>query len=873
LIVGMDSEGHIHTHGDIDNKAQVQEMLDSASAAAGLSARIEKKELPKEIVFRNKQRLGDSLMFTCGVRDFKKAFPDIRVNVVATAMHVWDNNPYIDPTLKPTEQNTIMVGPGRGTNQSNSVDWHFANAYRMSMEEALKIHIPQGESRPDIWFTQEEYDAPRVIDKPYWVICVNGEKGWGCKMYPFERWQQVVDDNPMITFVQIGTREDDAPRLKGSNVIDYIGKTQDKNTGIRDLFKLFLNAEGSIGLVSFHMHLSGALNKPCIVVAGAREPVSFTQYAGHRYLATDGALPCAIKACWHCELSKCTNLVDTPDKMDKQIPKCVDMISPSDISQAIHSYYVGKRLTYDTPSEKPKPRHTNIVKTPKHDPVKAPIDFGKGAIDPSDWPFIEDILKRYKIKNVLEFGAGLSTTLISKYAFVRSYETEQDWIDKIKPLENNFEIRKWNGRDFTDPIVEGQYDLAFVDGPANGQNREEAVRIAVNYANIVILHDATRNWESKWEEKYLKPGFSGPIKGGKWCHLWIKTPSFEKFSPPPPPRENPHKKRIKIVSTARGWGGCARSVTTIMKLLLKSGHEVEFVPFRNEVTSREFIDVLKNGLSPVKVSKSYDAIKTPCDVLLVYADDFVWEFPKLEPLFSDLQASRKIMMLNYRRGGVGEIQWTKGWDRYLFLNYAQRDELLRVLPGVDTGIYPPCADLEPFFEAKIDYDKPLTIVRHNSQGDVKFDKENEEAAIMKALELRPESHIHMLPGPSWVNATERFHKHPKTGIPDMIRKFLEMGNLFWYSLPKGYMDMGPRVILEAMAAGLPIIADNWGGAPDRVTSDCGWICESKQEMLDVIKTVTPQELRKKGTAARQRALNDFRPERWVTELTGELEYA
>ena len=934
LSIGMDGNGKVHTHGDLSNKPAMQELLKVAAEDIGVEMST-KGIPPKEIIFRNRQRIGDILMFTCGVRDFKKAFPQTRVNVISTAAHIWDHNPFIDRTLEqyfspallarleahnleikkkneglPKDQqqklkknvdfitledfrkgetNVLNIGPSRGTNQSNRIDWHFANAFRISIEDQLGIVIPQGESRPDIYFTEEEFKSKRPFEHPYWVICIGGEKSWGCKMYPFEKWQEVVNQNPDIKFVQIGAKEDGHQQLQGENVIDYIGKTQDKLTGLRDIFKLFLHAEGSIGLVSFHMHLSGALYKPAVIVAGAREPVSFTRFPYHQYLATDGTLPCSVPACWHCGIDKCTNLVLTPDKVEKKVPKCVDMIPSEEVTAAIRRYYIGGRLKLDKPIDKPKLK--NIVPTPAVtalvEPEQAPtLGFGRGSIDPLDWPFIEAVLKKHKVKTVLEFGSGLSTALFSeKYGLlVDSFETEQDWIDKVAKEAPNAKIHKWNGRDGGE-FAENAYDLAFVDGPANGQNREEATRHAANAAKIVIMHDATREWETKWAEKYLAPGFEGPIKGGRWCHLWIKTPSHVNFAAPPKPQPNPNKKLIRIVSTARGWGGCARSVTTIMHMLLKAGHEVEFVPFRNQVTSREFIDALKNGLSAVRVLPSYDAIRGECDALLVYADDFVWEFPTMEAHFQDLKAKKTIMMLNYRRGGIGEIPWTKGWDRYLMLNSQQERELLKILPGVDTGIYTPCADLSPFFEAKVDYSGPLRIVRHNSQGDTKFDRTSPNCKapgeiqnqtqyeIWRVLNSRPDVEMHMLPGPSFVEKSERFHKYMRTGLPGMLREFLEKGNLFWYSLPQGYMDMGPRVILEAMAAGLPVIADNWGGAPDRVTPETGWICDSKEEMLEIIQNVTPEELKAKGEAARSRALAEFRPERWIEELTGEAVHA
>jgi ADP-heptose:LPS heptosyltransferase/glycosyltransferase involved in cell wall biosynthesis len=913
LFVGMDNEGHVHTHGDIENKDLMQELVHEACETIGIAQAGSNGIMPKEVVFNNKQRIGDSFMFTCALRDFKRAFPNVKVGIRATAMHIWDHNPHIDRSIDaedfkskamaqvadlPAEQREakavfdlgegryfIKVGPGALTNASNRLDWHFANAYRYDIERKMKLVIPQGESRPDIYFTEEEYNSARPFKDPYWVICVSGEKGWGCKMYPFDRWQKVVDQNPDINFVQIGTKGDNPPRLKGANVVDHVGKTEDKHTGVRELFKLFLHAEGSIGLVSFHMHLSGALYKPCVVVAGAREPVSFTRYPFHQYLATDGTLPCSTPACWHCSIDKCTNIIFRPKTAEQRIPKCVDMIDTDEVTQAIRRYYKGGLLVVGVPSQKPKIRKRptdagiSVVPTPVSRPESVPggfdakaatgLDWGKGAIDPLDWPFLEEVIKKHQVKTVLEFGAGLSTKLISEMVeSMDSFETEQLWIDKVAPLAPKARIHRWDGKD-TGNFVNSAHDLAFVDGPANGQNREQAVRLAANHAKIVILHDATREYESQWEEKYLKPGFQGPIKGGKWCHMWIKTASFTPFAAPTAPPPNPNPKRVRIVSTARGWGGCARSVTTIMKMLLHAGHHVEFVPFRNQVTSREFIDALKNGLSEVRVRESYDAISEHCDTLLVYADDYVWEFPKMANEFSDMRADRRVMMLNYRVGEVGKVPWTRGFDRYLFLNSLQEKELLKQIPNADTGVYPPCVDLKHFFEVKPDYNAPLSIVRHNSQGDVKFDKVNASAEIAAALASRPDLNMHMLPGPSFVPASDRFKKYGRTGIPEQIADFLAKGNLFWYSLPKGYIDAGPRVILEAMAAGLPVIADNWGGAPDRVTPDCGWICTSKEEMLEIIKNVTPEELRSKGEAARARAMNEFKPERWIEELTGE----
>lgn len=906
LIVLKGVNGHNHIHGPIENKALMKEFTQEILTHAQLSDSFKETAYSmkdrKEVVFHNRQRLGDILMFTAGVRDFKAAFPNVKVNVISTAPHIWDNNPNIDRALVPNDQNTIKIGPGWLTNASNRVDWHFANAYRISIEQALNINIPQGVSRPDIWLTEEEFNAPPVTKEPYWLIVVSGEKGWGCKMYPFERWQEFVNQNPGTLFYQLGAKEDDPPRLRGNNVVDYVGKTQDKNTGIRDLFKLFLNAEGSIGLVSFHMHLSGALYKPSIVIAGAREPVSFTRYQGHQYLSTEGCLPCsAAGACWHCDINTCSNLAIGKEK----VPKCVDIIYPEDLTRALNQYYVGGRLEKGRQSEKPK-QFKNIVKSavnifvPKAKEVESNVkektlqdrdeelrrfrgqfgyQFDSGSIHCKDWEFIEKAITENNVKSVLEFGCGLSSLLLNKKGLrVVSYDTNPKWIDRVKGINPDLDIRLWDGQAVSDMKEGEHFDIAFVDGPSGGKMREFSTKIASELSDLVLVHDAWGEDDRLWQDKYIIEKFTGPEKGGRWngMYLWKKKPDFSKTAQDfgaaarkslNIAKESVRSKTVKLVSTARGWGGCARSITTIMKHLLKAGHKVEFIPFRNSVGSHEFRDCLENELRDVKVTLDYETLHESCDVMLVYADDYVWEFgkPAIVDAFSTLNAGKKIMMLNYRRGNVGEIGWTRMFDKYMFLNSGQEKELLKVLPGVETKVLPPCTELDVFLKVQPNYNNNLRIVRHSSQGDTKFDASIAQE-VDSMVSVRADIHFDMLPGPSFISTRNNFVKHPRTDNPAVIADLLSKGNLFWYSLPYGYLDMGPRVILEAMAAGLPILADNWGGAIDRVTPDCGWLCDTKVEHLEVVKNVSFAELKKKGNAARERAITEFIPEKWIKEI-------
>ena len=250
-----------------------------------------------KIVLNNHQLLGDTLMMTCGVRDFKKQFPENQIRVNTNYSEIWDNNPHL--TEFDTPDTVLDIGPRIVTQGSNSNGLHFCNGYRVCIETKLGISIKQGPLKPEIFLSEAEKNK-KVVEGSYWIINIDCG-GYRAKQWSNERWQEVVDRLSWITFVQVGLSGDNEYRLKGKNVIDFVGKTQKPRTGLRDLFTLFYHSEGSIGLVSSHMHISAAFEKPCVIVAGAREPVTFEQYSWHRYIQNQGSLKCSrITSCWKC---------------------------------------------------------------------------------------------------------------------------------------------------------------------------------------------------------------------------------------------------------------------------------------------------------------------------------------------------------------------------------------------------------------------------------------------------------------------------------------------------------------------------------------------------------------------------------------------
>jgi ADP-heptose:LPS heptosyltransferase/glycosyltransferase involved in cell wall biosynthesis len=850
---------------------------------------------PKEVIFHNRQAIGDILTMTCAVRDFKTQFPNTRVGVHTTAMHIWDNNPYIDHTFRmgslSANKSTVKIGPGFLTNKSGLWDYHMANAFRMDIQNKMNLKFTQGAIRPDIWLTEEEYNRKPLIDGAYWIFIYGGEPGWPSKQY--HRWQEVIDIlKDEIKFVQLGVVGHPYPKL--NNVIDYIGKTQDRDTGIRDLFNIFLHSQGSLGLVSMHMHLSSVFNNPCVVLAGGREPASFTQYYGHQYIQTNGTLPCVeTKACWACKLEGCRNLVDPTNKPTKghntkQIPKCIDIIEPEEIAEGIRKYYKGGRLEYG--KKIPNTFFKNIVRekkiftVPKVETVdnellkKYGFEWGGGSITDKDWLFIQDIFKTYNVKKVLEFGAGLSSLLFAtKVDAVVTFETVPAWIKKIQDLadpEKNY-IFLWDGKkiEIDTKEFESAFDFAFVDGPAGGQSREFSTKYASEMADLIVVHDAGRVWERKWQEKYLAEEYDMVSKGGHRCHFWAKKEickmQQKKESAEIQAKiENDDRPSFRMVTTCRGYGGSERSSLFIMKDMLSRGYRVELISTGN--ISGEY---RKNIPSDVIVRPWNDMLQ-PVDLLTFYTSDTIWNYKKPQYLdvMDKLNCKRKVMILNYQLGGAGEVTWTHNWDLYMFLNSTKEGELLDRLKDAKTKVLPPPTDLDSFFKVDIKYpsaNENIKLIRHNSQRDAKHPEYTNELIIQILDEVNDNIEFFYMPPRSTTFDHPNVHKFKVNEIP--VPDFLSLGNCFWYHLPPGYQDQGPRVIIEAMACGLPCIGDNNYGARDRITPETGWLCENANDYIEVIKEINSDVtiLKEKGQKARERALSEFVPTRWADCIIGE----
>jgi hypothetical protein len=125
--------------------------------------------------------------------------------------------------------------------------------------------------------------------------------------------------------------------------------------------RLVYHAQGVLTSAGLPMHLAAAVevksgmpaSRPCVVVAGGREPPHFAAYPQHQYIHTIGTLHCCENGgCWK---SRTVALGDGDPKDDAselcvdvvgEFPRCMDMTTAEEVIRRIELYFDGGAVGY-----------------------------------------------------------------------------------------------------------------------------------------------------------------------------------------------------------------------------------------------------------------------------------------------------------------------------------------------------------------------------------------------------------------------------------------------------------------------------------------------------------------------------------------------
>ena len=265
----------------------------------------------RKLILKNSLSPGDIIMLTAALRDLHLSFPGRFLTDVDTPCpELWQHNPYITPLSKDDPDTETIQCEYPLINQSNELPYHFIHGFRLFLNEALGVEIRPHAFKGDLRLSDEEKGWISQVDEitgapgvRYWIIVSGGKKDFTAKWWDPARSQEVVDHfKDRLLFVQCGATCDfhSHERLRG--VIDLVGQTD-----LRQMVRLMYHADGVICPVTMFMHLAAAVetkpgrsqNRPCVVIAGGREPSHWEAYPHHQYLHTNGCLPCCDNGgCW-----------------------------------------------------------------------------------------------------------------------------------------------------------------------------------------------------------------------------------------------------------------------------------------------------------------------------------------------------------------------------------------------------------------------------------------------------------------------------------------------------------------------------------------------------------------------------------------------
>lgn len=351
-----------------------------------------------KLLLENRQAPGDLLVMSTALRALHQTYPGVyQTYVASTCPAIWFNNPHVITDNNTGHAKYFKVGYSAGINTSNQTYGHFASGFTYDIATRVGRPIKLFDLRPHVVLNSEG-PLPGLNPNDYWVIMAGGKKDFTAKLWGSSRWQVVVDKSPHIRWVQAGSRGTNSIQTKLSGVVDLIGKTS-----FREFLRLVAHSRGVVCHVTSGMHAAAAFNKPCVVVAGGREPWWWEAYnqttwelncvtpvpedfVPHAYLHTIGDLSCCSRGgCWRSGIgekksSNCINVV----KEVERVPRCLATITPQQVLNAVSDYESGvyptnlslplglaPPLLSNFTVPKSHTPHTEI--TPRHTRVRKPI--------------------------------------------------------------------------------------------------------------------------------------------------------------------------------------------------------------------------------------------------------------------------------------------------------------------------------------------------------------------------------------------------------------------------------------------------------------------------------------------------------------------
>lgn len=327
--------------------------------------------MKQRLTLKHQWAFGDTVILSALLRDIHLAYPGrFETDVVTPFKTLWGANPHVTRFSESGGPAPLLVDVSykEGIEESRAGRVvHMLAWYHEDFRRKTGLAVPVTKAGADLHLGAAE--AEPLVRGRYWVVVPGGKLDMTTKMWAPERYQEVVDRLAPygVRFVRAGAthRYHVQPPLRGT--LDAVGRTED----LRDFLSLVRHADGVLCGVTGAMHVAAAFERPCVVVAGAREEPHWEAYTGafgafggvaprvpHRYLHTVGRLHCAkALGCWnrwtvpyapsHLRVPReRAKLCREPVRREGAAPTplCMDMISVDHVIEAVLSYYADGTL-------------------------------------------------------------------------------------------------------------------------------------------------------------------------------------------------------------------------------------------------------------------------------------------------------------------------------------------------------------------------------------------------------------------------------------------------------------------------------------------------------------------------------------------------
>jgi len=363
-------------------------------------------------------------------------------------------------------------------------------------------------------------------------------------------------------------------------------------------------------------------------------------------------------------------------------------------------------------------------------------------------------------------------------------------------------------------------------------------------------------------------------------------------------RLRPSKKEIIFLASMKSKGGGEQSAAHIVELMRAAGWKVHFVPYADVHENFKGIQLAPYDFSTLAANQKPDI------PLFFYANDQIWDFcEKAQEIVA--KASAVGIGINFANGSLPKCKWlheTGKLKAVVFQNEEKRDEFDRDVIGFENTnrvVLFGAINLDKFLDIcppnrNGSGSKDFVVLKHGlpdwrkyvtnqSQGtgdkihiwQKKFFKETDAEFYSRLLKDIPDIRFEFMEAhPEVIDAFKdeprmKFYKFNE--IP--VEEFLARGHVYLHRMSNAWRDQYPRVVAEALAAGLPVLSEPRDGTKDRIIhGNTGFYCCHYDEYLLNLKTLKRKEgLRSTmGQFAKDWARQNLDPRRWLDVLEQNL---